>query len=862
MNRSYNFLIAVLAKGALIQRLLFYTIFLTGLTLQIWSPSYSQIRYRVIDLSPLTQATAINSKGHIVGQLNTGRGVIWQNDTITDLGDLGSGAGSTASAINDSDEVTGSSRPLPGNPIHAFLWRKGVMTNLGTLSGGEASIGTALNDSSQVVGWSADQVTNDPSACQWINSLISNLGIDAVNSQAFSINNAGQIAGTYTNTVFAQDTDGTHAFVWHGGNVTLLGSLGGQKANDGTVPSDINNRGQIVGQSYTSSGIPNAFLWQDSVMTDIVPVGTGFLSDAVAINDSGQVVGFMNTPASHPFLYEDGTVKNLNTLIDPNSGWIIYSVNDINNKGEIVGIGTHHGQSAALLLEPFQLAVLEPQAGELFVAGQQDTIKWYSTGVDSVNILLSENYENNAGSFTEIVHGYPADSGRYVWQVPDTMLSRKCAIEIQSTADSSIDTISSVFKIKGYVLTRVTADSNYEEFLPDKDGWSFLNGNTAILWPASWTIQFDYYSGNDPFTNSRYPNYFSSIEGYWFPDWPSFVGAFGTSACYWSPTLAIYKDRATGTWGPQCRPYNGSCYGLANSSLLAFDNSVAFNARFPNIGVLPAQPLFSYPMSVPIRMAIDQCFNYQYGKVAKDNDLANASTRPKTTLAQLKAMFLNENNDHRTLCFFDPAGRGGHQVTPVRIAGDPATTSWVRIYLYNSNNPGTTNDYIVIDTVLNQWKESTGFGWGWGTRGMYLDIPSSSFLPQAVLSKNTPLSSPNSIKQSNEPLDISTSIDCNVHIFSPGGDSIGSVHGTAFNSMTNGIPIIPKSGFPDPPTGYYLQFGQYTAVIDSSTDSLISFSVLENSNRYQYDRSDAIQNQHDLLSFAANVAGCCFARLC
>ena len=98
--------------------------------------------------------------------------------------------------------------------------------------------------------------------------------------------------------------------------------------------------------------------------------------------------------------------------------------------------------------------IIRPVANELWIAGEKDTIRWNADGIDSVDLLFSTNYQDDAGAFEEIVHGYPADSGRYVWQIPDTILSRKCAIEIEATATPNTFAISDSFKIKPYVLTR------------------------------------------------------------------------------------------------------------------------------------------------------------------------------------------------------------------------------------------------------------------------------------------------------------------------------------------------------------------------------------------------------------------------
>ena len=74
-----------------------------------------------------------------------------------------------------------------------------------------------------------------------------------------------------------------------------LGTLGGIYS----AGQAINNRGQVVGESYTASGELHAFLWQDGTMADLGTLGGPF-SNAEAINDRGQITGFSQN-TSHKF---------------------------------------------------------------------------------------------------------------------------------------------------------------------------------------------------------------------------------------------------------------------------------------------------------------------------------------------------------------------------------------------------------------------------------------------------------------------------------------------------------------------------------------------------------------------------------
>jgi probable HAF family extracellular repeat protein len=116
-----------------------------------------------------------------------------------------------------------------------------------------------------------------------------------------------------------------------------LGTLGGTLS----VPSHINDRGQVVGMSTTADGHRHAFLWtQADGMIDLGTLG-GLESAASAINEAGQVVGASNPPGvpqpggnpDHAFLWTaaDGMI-DLGTLGGESSRAVA-----ITDRGEVFG---------------------------------------------------------------------------------------------------------------------------------------------------------------------------------------------------------------------------------------------------------------------------------------------------------------------------------------------------------------------------------------------------------------------------------------------------------------------------------------------------------------------------------------------
>ena len=107
----------------------------------------------------------------------------------------------------------------------------------------------------------------------------------------------------------------------------------------------INNLGQIVGSSgrtdpETYEVTSRSFLYDGGVMTALpVPSSESYAGD---INDSGVVVGTMRAAGGfskyHAYIYSDGVVRNLNSLIPSGSGLHLAYATGINNAGQIVGV--------------------------------------------------------------------------------------------------------------------------------------------------------------------------------------------------------------------------------------------------------------------------------------------------------------------------------------------------------------------------------------------------------------------------------------------------------------------------------------------------------------------------------------------
>jgi probable HAF family extracellular repeat protein len=141
--------------------------------------------------------------------------LLWQKDSVTDLGNLGGTMGNIAIDLNNQGHVVGRSN-LPGDTtFHAFLWQNGVMTDLGTLLGDFGSVAIGINSKGQAVGISFDIDFNER-AFLWENGVMTDLNtLIPADSPLFlieasgTINSRGQIAGAALQTT----TGEVHAFL-------------------------------------------------------------------------------------------------------------------------------------------------------------------------------------------------------------------------------------------------------------------------------------------------------------------------------------------------------------------------------------------------------------------------------------------------------------------------------------------------------------------------------------------------------------------------------------------------------------------------------------------------------------------------
>jgi probable HAF family extracellular repeat protein len=218
----------------------------------------------------------------------------WPSYVIIDLGTLG--GESIGLAINTAGMISGvsflsSTDPHSGG-VRAFRYADGVgMIDVGVLPNSNMSWGYGINSGGLIVGPSLVNENGDtePHAFVATNTLLrTDLGsLGGGSSIAWDINDQGQITGESSNAAGE-----SHAFLWTSAGMRDIETLGGNYS----VGRSVNDRGQVAGESNIGSGQTiRAFRFTEGEgMIDLGTLG-GTNSRAYGINNSGQVVGESDT---------------------------------------------------------------------------------------------------------------------------------------------------------------------------------------------------------------------------------------------------------------------------------------------------------------------------------------------------------------------------------------------------------------------------------------------------------------------------------------------------------------------------------------------------------------------------------------
>jgi hypothetical protein len=352
--------------------------------------------------------TAINNGGVAVGQaqgygaghnINDSRPVRWSADgtTASELGHFGTDSNGhtfgAAYAVNSSGTAVGFSAVYAGDHnfggFVATEWDAGSSTAVSLMlpASFHRSAAYAINDAGVAVGFTSvgSPASSGDRAIRWnpasgnAPTVLGTLGTSPGGESyayAYDINSIGTAVGMsykYENGEYR----GLRGARWGLSEITPveLPALGGDAGGIAGVnfAYKINTSGTTVGvsQKYDASGNSlgiRPVRWAtNGTVTELGILGTSPAgqTDGIALdlNDSGLAVGrvsnYFNSTNSAVYWRADGSAVDLNSLIDPNSGWQLVTARNIGNNGWITGwgyydadgLGGQSGQPRTFLLQ-------------------------------------------------------------------------------------------------------------------------------------------------------------------------------------------------------------------------------------------------------------------------------------------------------------------------------------------------------------------------------------------------------------------------------------------------------------------------------------------------------------------------------
>lgn len=251
---------------------------------------------------------------------------------------------------------------------HMSGWQSGSRFHFGMVVGWGQADGYVkgdawgLNNLNEMVGWVTDANNLERATrfnLNYTHTLLPTLN-DLADSRARRVNDGGVTVG---------QSDGK-AVMWTANN-TLVNIHSMLPGATRSFAGDINQAGWVTGYFTNNLDQTQGFLFNLEMGATVLPGITGHnWMVPRAINLHGDTVGITrqdpNFGQIEAFVKRNGEAAvALNSLIDPNSGWFLSQVHDINDNGYIVGRGSFNGVEANYLLTPAAV----PEPGSMIALG-------------------------------------------------------------------------------------------------------------------------------------------------------------------------------------------------------------------------------------------------------------------------------------------------------------------------------------------------------------------------------------------------------------------------------------------------------------------------------------------------------------
>jgi hypothetical protein len=312
-----------------------YLILAVFILLLIPSPLFAQQpQYKVIQI-PVQLRDAgygcLNDSTVVAGVDAAWNAFMWKQGVITYLPDLGGDVHETFD-INNNSVIVGRVRSpcTPGCNDYAVFWSNGAL-NMIPAPPEYLGVAHGINSIGTIVG---EMFENDSVHVLWWSPFIYDGSLTILNEgRLFSdINDNNAAIGLI-------DVSGEHdyvAYIYQDGNSTYLSTTSGVEGS-----FEINNSNHVLGYDINDK----VCLWKDGNRIPLGLSGRDFapmsFQKSGGINDHDVVVSAVGSIGSKSAaIWDNGRIRYLDSLIDPNLGIHLKFGCDINNKGEILCIGS------------------------------------------------------------------------------------------------------------------------------------------------------------------------------------------------------------------------------------------------------------------------------------------------------------------------------------------------------------------------------------------------------------------------------------------------------------------------------------------------------------------------------------------
>jgi hypothetical protein len=321
-------------------------------------------------------ARYLTDEGHVLGATGPRNGdpienafsakaAVWDGQRFREIPDA---SGISARGMNNRGELLLGSKEL--FQAGAAVWSHGKATPV------PLSMPVAMNNRGQVIGYLVAADARRLTPCLWSGGKLTDISFGNRDIKLKSMNDSGQIVGVsfqrlptrassrkaqHTEDLLAGNSRGTVYLLNPGSErwvpTNLLANVSVPLDPDvGVDELKINNKGQILCSLFFETG--KNFVWRAAVWDQgrVREIGTKELNvSATWMNDAGQVVGTMSRVSQcgwTPFIWQDGALYDLSSLLVGKPGIRIKEVRCINNEGWILCEGEKGDQPYTAILRP------------------------------------------------------------------------------------------------------------------------------------------------------------------------------------------------------------------------------------------------------------------------------------------------------------------------------------------------------------------------------------------------------------------------------------------------------------------------------------------------------------------------------